>query len=276
MNLLHPLVSPPPPPKRNIAAISFNHNSVDNNCVYFMDIQGNIMEAANSEKNFTWHVKKIGHGAKSGSAIAAAVSRPEYPLRIRIFYLDVGNLIHDIIYTPVNGTEGNWTSGSLSDQGYIAMPNSSLTAMYNQCTLCANTTMIAFQDKNGFVQFGNLTAHGWTLTQLGVALDPKKGTGLALQPFYRPGAEDQINIYYQKSYHNLSLACWKPVLPREKEGWSLNEQKYYAIPPGSPIAAAASYSKASTGYETWIEVLFLSKTGITVNTWSGAINDWLQ
>ena len=91
------------------------------------------------------------------------------------------------------------------------MPNSSLAATYNQCSLCANTTIIAFQDENGFVQIGNLTSGGWTLTQLGSALDPEIGTGLALQPFYLSGLEDQINLYYQKSNLNMSLASWTPA-----------------------------------------------------------------
>lgn len=124
---------------------------------------------------------------------------------ISVFYLDVNNLIHDISYTP---SAGKWNLGVLSDQGYTAMPDSSLAAMYNQCRLCANTTIIAFQDKNGFVQIGNLTSDGWILTQLGSALDPEIGTGLALQPFYRNGSKDQINLYHQKSNLNMSLASW--------------------------------------------------------------------
>ena len=127
---------------------------------------------------------------------------------ISVFYLDANNLIHDMSYTP---STGKWNSGALSDQRYIAMPNSSLTAMYNQCKLCANTTIIAFQDENGFVQIGNFTSDGWTLTQLGPALDPEMGTGLALQPFYLNGSEDQINLYHQKSDLNMSLASWKPA-----------------------------------------------------------------
>lgn len=92
------------------------------------------------------------------------------------------------------------------------MANSSLAAMYNQCRLCANTTIIAFQDKNGFIQIGNLTSGGWALTQLGPALDPVIGTGLALQPFYLNGSADQINLYHQRSDLNMSLASWKPGL----------------------------------------------------------------
>ena len=125
-----------------------------------------------------------------------------------MFYLDANNLILDISYTA---STGEWNLGALSDQGYTAMPNSSLTAIYNQCKLYANTTIIAFQDENGFVQIGNLTSGGWTLTQLGPALAPEMGTGLALQPFYLNGSEDQINLFHQKSDLNMSLASWKPA-----------------------------------------------------------------
>ncbi|MCJ1228038.1 hypothetical protein MMC12_004698 [Toensbergia leucococca] len=258
-------------PRRNIAAISFASN---NTRVYFQDDMGQIMEAANSADDPTWNIKRIGVGGKNGSAIAAAVSQPDFPLVISVFYLDISNVIHNIAYTAATG---RWNSGALSGQGYTAMSNSSLAAMHNQCTRCANTTIIAFQDENGLVQIGNLTSTGWTLTQLGSALDPEMGTGLALQPFYRNGSEDQINLFHQKSNLNMSLASWKPApYNNGVAGWSLNEQTYRPIPPGSPIAAAASYSNVSTGFETWIEVLSVSDKGVEVDTWSGAINDWLE
>ncbi|CAD6571477.1 MAG: hypothetical protein ASARMPRED_004609 [Alectoria sarmentosa] len=267
--------SPPAtPPQRNIAALSFASNSVNNTRVYFQDNVGQIMEAANSADNTTWIITRTGIIGKNGSAIAAAVSRPGFPLAISVFYLDIGNLIHETTYTP---STGEWTSGALSGQGYTAMPNSSLAAMYNQCSGCANTTIISFQDENGFVQIGNLTSDGWTLTQLGSALDPEMGTGLALQPFYLTGAEDQINLYHQKSNLNMSLASWKPASRNNGfAGWSLNEQIYNTILSGSAIAAASSYSNVSTGFESWIEVLSISDQGIEVNTWSGAIDDWLE
>lgn len=166
--------------------------------------------------------------------------------------------------------------------------------MYNQCGLCANTMIIAFQDTNGFIQIGNLTTGGWVLTQLGPALDPGIGTGLALHPFYLNGSADQINLYHQRSDLNMSLASWKPSLINGDDsvpgppflpftnarntvgGWSLNEQIYNTISSGSPIAAASSYSNVSTGFETWIEVLSISNGGVEVNTWSGTIRDWLE
>ncbi|KAL8827857.1 MAG: hypothetical protein Q9191_002938 [Dirinaria sp. TL-2023a] len=261
------------PSQRNIAALSFALNSVNNTRLYFQDDVGQIMEAGNSDTNTTWSVRGTGINGKNGSTIAAAVSRPGFPLAISVFYLNGSDVIHDVSYTPSTG----WTPGRLADQGYTAMPNASLSAMYNQCRLCANTTIIAFQDKNGFVQIGNLTSLGWNLVQLGPGLAPQIGTALALQPFYRSGLEDQINLYYQKSNLNMSLATWQLAVPGIcVDGWRLSAQIYHAIPSGSPIAAASSYSNVSTGFETWIEVLSLSDRGIEVNTWSGAINAWAQ
>lgn len=123
-----------------------------------------------------------------------------------MFYLDVNNLIHDVSYSP---STSRWASGTLSDQGYTAMANSSLAALYHQCRLCPNTTTIAFQDTNGFVQIGSPTSRGWALTQLGPALDPAMGTGLALQPFYRNGTADELDLYSQNSSLNLILSKWR-------------------------------------------------------------------
>ena len=74
------------------------------------------------------------------------------------------------------------------------------------------------------------------------------------------------------SFHIISFANARNTV----SGWSLNEQIYYSIPSGSPIAAASSYSNVSTGFESWIEVLSLSNEGIVVDTWEGAINDWVE
>ncbi|MCJ1429656.1 hypothetical protein MMC29_007571 [Sticta canariensis] len=257
------------PTQRNIAAVSFTSNSANTSRVYFQDKEGQIIEASSFEPNMTWNISKIGIGGKNGSAIAAAVSRPTLPLEISLFYLDVNNLVHDIIYT---GSTGDWTSGTLSAQNYTTVPNSSLSAVYHWCRFCANTTLIAFQDENGFVQIGNLTSRGWTFNQLGQALEPVIGTGLALQSFR--GGEHSIDLYYQKSVLNMSLASWAEG-NQEVNGWRLNDNVYNLIPSGSPIAAASSYSKVSTGWETWIEILSLSTTGIEVNTWSGAKYAWL-
>ena len=98
------------------------------------------------------------------------------------------------------------------------MPNSSLAIMYHQCEYCANVTIIAFQDENGRLKIGNLTSTGWTLTILdglygpsGPTPLPLPGTGLAFCPNYIPGLQDRIDLYYQTSWGNISLASWTPI-----------------------------------------------------------------
>ena len=66
-------------PRRNIAALSFAWNSVNNTRLYFQDNAGQINEAANSASNTTWIIRKTGVSGKNRSAIAAAVSRPNFP-----------------------------------------------------------------------------------------------------------------------------------------------------------------------------------------------------
>lgn len=66
--------------QRNIAALSYSLNSVNNTRVYFQDDDGQIIEAANSADNPKWSISRIGIGGKNGSAMAAAVSRPGFPL----------------------------------------------------------------------------------------------------------------------------------------------------------------------------------------------------
>ena len=132
-----------------------------------------------------------------------------------MFFLNESNIIHGITYIE---SQGEWLSDVISNEGYTALPNSSIAVMYDQCSRCSNNTIIAFQDENGAVQIGNHTLDGWTKSQLGAALDPVVGTGLALQPFYRIGQQDQINLYHQKSSLNLSLASWKPASEVENIG----------------------------------------------------------
>ena len=75
-----PISSPSSPPQRNIAAVSFASESVNNTRVYFQDNVGQIMEAANTANDTNWSINGTGIIGKNGSAIAAAVSRPEFPL----------------------------------------------------------------------------------------------------------------------------------------------------------------------------------------------------
>lgn len=72
------------PRQRNIAALSFASKSVNNTRVYFQDNVGQIMEAANTANDTKWSINGTGIIGKNGSAIAAAVSRPEFPLVSRV------------------------------------------------------------------------------------------------------------------------------------------------------------------------------------------------
>ncbi|MCJ1422269.1 hypothetical protein MMC29_000149 [Sticta canariensis] len=262
------------PTQRNIAAVSFTSNSTNMTRVYFQDNVGQIMEASRSENNTRWSINKTGFGGKNGSVIAAAVSRPSLPLEISIFYLDVNNSINDITYTDATG---GWTSGTLLAQGYTAMANSSLSAMYNWCSRCANTTIIAFQDENGYVQTGNLTSSGWTQKQVGENFKPVLGTALALVPFYISGWADRINLYHQMPNLSMAMARWRPKVSNQiGTGWVTNAEILDPIPYGSPIAAASSYFDFSpVDGPAWVEVISLNTTGIEVRTWSGAENAWL-
>ena len=88
--------------------------------------------------------------------------------------------------------------------------------MNHRCLFCANTTIIAFQDEKGFVQIGNLTSDGWQLKQLGPALEPAMGTGLALD-FSVDGT--RIHLYCQTSTLNMSEVVWDP---EPSDGFSLS------------------------------------------------------
>ena len=82
-----PISSPPTSsPQRNIAALSFVSDSVNNTRVYFQDNVGQIMEAAKSAKDTEWSIIGTGTTGKNGSAIAAAVSRPDFPLVSHVPY----------------------------------------------------------------------------------------------------------------------------------------------------------------------------------------------
>ena len=80
--------SPTSPPQRNIAALSFAAESANNTRVYFQGNAGQIMEAANSAEDTKWSVNGTGIIGKNGTAIAAAVSRPAYPLVSRFSYMN--------------------------------------------------------------------------------------------------------------------------------------------------------------------------------------------
>lgn len=82
------------PPQRNIAALSYLSNSVNNTLIYFQDDVGQIIEAANSANNTTWSINRTGIRGRNGSAIAAAVSRPGFPLVNYVFSMSIDSCLH--------------------------------------------------------------------------------------------------------------------------------------------------------------------------------------
>lgn len=201
-----------------------------------------------------------------------ALTRPQ---QLSVFYVGDEDVLHD---TTFSDETGRWEPGTLADERYTIMPNSSIAALYNQCQQCSNNTIIAFQDVNGFVQIGNLTREGWSISQLGNNMAPAVGTGLALHPFIRANTSDQINLYYQKADgFNLTLAAYQEVGPNNADpGWRLNAQTYDAIPFGAPIATASAYSNVTSGLTSWIQLLSLSGSGVKVNSWRGSRNTWVE
>ena len=77
------------PPQRNIVALSFALNSVDNTSICFQDNVGQLIEAANSAASTTWSINRTGVGGKNRSTIAAAVSRPDFPLVSQVFSMSI-------------------------------------------------------------------------------------------------------------------------------------------------------------------------------------------
>ncbi|ATZ53304.1 hypothetical protein BCIN_09g01760 [Botrytis cinerea B05.10] len=258
------------PFQRNLAAISYESNNVNNSRVYYQDNQGNILEAHNNASSENWSISSV-VTAKNGSSFAAAVTMPQNDFEITVLYSDSENLLHDIIYDVASDS---WKEGTLSSEKYIISEDSRVAVMYWQCALCTNTTIIAFQDANNKMQVGNLTTSGWVLTQIRV--DVVENTGLALQPFYRPDAADQINLYYQNPSSVMTISAWEYA----NQAWRLDAASYYSCTFGVPIAASASYTHVDftgdveTGFETWGETLVMSRNGIKTNTYSGAINTW--
>lgn len=76
------------PQIRDIAALSFTFNSTNMTRVYFQDDEGQIVEAAHSHSanNTGWNLTNLGFGARNWSALAAAVSRPDFPLVSHVSY----------------------------------------------------------------------------------------------------------------------------------------------------------------------------------------------
>ena len=166
--------------------------------------------------------------------------------------------------------------------------------MFNQCAMCANTTLLAFQAPDLDVQFCNFTSSGWQISSLG--LTAAEGSGLSIAPFHYSWLKDQINLYYQRKTDGwLTLASLVPASLNNGgkrfslstsflilspnlsvEAWALEYRAYHSLPDSTPIIAASSYTNSPNSvFQTWLQILSISGAGVAVDTWSGAANAWL-
>lgn len=215
-------------PKRNIAAASFVQGGINNTRVYYQNDAGNLIEAAGSPNLSSITPTVLPFSPKLGSALAAAVSHTEngFPLvhyfyprnrnkfytdmnscqEISVYYTDSSYTIHDIIWTSATSS---WAAGTIAAEKYTTLSNGSITALYDQCPRCSNSTIVVFQDSNGYLQVANHTETGWTSPPTQLVIDATQGTGLALQAQIGLNVPDQINLYHQTSSLNLTLASYK-------------------------------------------------------------------
>lgn len=85
------------PFQRNLAAISYESNNVNNSRVYYQDNQGNILEAHNNASSENWSISSV-VTAKNGSSFAAAVTMPQ----------------NDFVGHNISGSKAytNWNTGN--------------------------------------------------------------------------------------------------------------------------------------------------------------------
>jgi len=67
-------------PFRSIAAVSYLADLTNTTRVYYQDNTGAVMESTSTQDNTTWGAHQIGFTGAIGSPLAAAVSRPNFPL----------------------------------------------------------------------------------------------------------------------------------------------------------------------------------------------------
>lgn len=128
-----------------------------------------------------------------------------YAQEISVVYTDSNNLIHNVVY---NSTSNHWVEGDFSNQKFISSPDSSLSVTYNQCASCENSTIIAYQDINGFVQIGVQTSARWRVKHFN--LHSIVNTGLALKT-NQDSESSAVGAFlvYQRSDLNISAVWWR-------------------------------------------------------------------
>ncbi|KAM3070438.1 hypothetical protein ACMFMG_010262 [Clarireedia jacksonii] len=259
-----------PLPTHGLAAVSYPSGSSNKTHLYYQDSTGELIESISSSDNGSWTSKSLGVKANSGSSIAAAVTKPGLdPVSISLFYIDPSHKLQNLIFSSDTSA---WTAGNLSAQNIAVYPSSSLTALANPCPSCTYTTILVYQDTQGFINIANQTDlnAAWETSEL---TGQPLGVNFALQNNTDPGtAGHWVNFWYQQSNGDLAYLFWNP-----DAGWSslTTIPQYQTFSKNTFLAASVSKQVADSGSQLWINLLSLAAQGIRVDTWSGNLKDWL-
>ncbi|PQE03074.1 Fucose-specific lectin protein [Rutstroemia sp. NJR-2017a BVV2] len=292
-----------PLPTRGLAAVSYPSGSSNTTHLFYQDSSGELIESISSSDNGSWTTNSLGVKANNGSALAAAVTRPGLdPLAINLFYIDTSHTLQNLVFSS---SSSSWSPGNISAQNINVYASSNLAALANPCVPCTYTTIVAYQDTQGFISIANQTELDgqWETSELsgqslGVSFSLQNNTdpsnigiranlwyqdsnGWMLYLFWHPGLSSFLNSISSSSFPNIP-SHHKPTQPKTNinpppdTGWSNgNPPQYSTFQSGTTIAAGAAKQVAQSGSQLWINLLSLEDQGIRVDTWSGNTKGWL-
>lgn len=124
-----------------------------------------------------------------------------------MFYVDPSNTLQNLIFSASTST---WSPGKISAQNIDIYPSSTLAALYNPCITCRYTTILAYQDKQGYINIANQTNvnNAWqTRSMFGGTL----GATFALQNNTDAGDIGiRANLWYQGDSQEVWYYFWHP------------------------------------------------------------------
>lgn len=191
-----------------LASIAWNDtNQVTQYRLYSQDSKSEIRESAWNSTGKQWYSNGVVGKAKSGSAIAAAVTGPpSWPFQINLYWInEAGNI--DEWYT----TDGvTWQSGGLLSSNISPSSISALSTIWHRapnCPLCPNTRLLVYQDTSNKFNLGNASTDGWNWTVLNA--NPIPGSGAAFTLTQEPAdVISGIQLFYQTASGNLVSNDW--------------------------------------------------------------------
>ncbi|PQE32674.1 Fucose-specific lectin protein [Rutstroemia sp. NJR-2017a WRK4] len=259
-----------PLPTRGLAAVSYPSGSSNTTHLFYQDSSGELIESISTSDNGSWTTNKLGVKANNGSALAAAVTRPGLdPVAINLFYIDNTHTLQNLVFSS---STSSWSPGNISAQNINVYASSNLAALANPCIPCTYTTIVAYQDTQGFISIANQTELNgeWNTTEL---LGQSLGVSFSLQNNTDPSNVGiRANLWYQESDGGMMYIFWHP-----DTGWSnpSHPPQYQTFQSGTTIAASVAKQVAQGGSQLWINLLSLEDQGIRVDTWSGNTKGWL-